>query len=217
MCGAFTIRLNPYDDFIFLNTPKAHQKWNAIYNARPGEWLPIVTEEQPKQITNALWGFLPHWMDLKKGRAVINARGETLAEKPYFRSAAAKQRCIIPADGFYEWQLTTNGKIPHYFHKKEGGLFSFAGVYDVVPGKKDELGFAIITTTPNSLVAKVHDRMPVILEDDAVEDWLNPDMTAEQAATFLKPFPASKMASYIVSRAVNMAKNKGAEVVEPVQ
>ncbi len=215
MCGAFSIRINPYEAREIHDA--AVLPWKPIYNARPGEWLPIITEAKPNAITSAYWGFLPHWMDPKKGKAVINARGETLAEKPYFRSAVAGQRCIIPADGFYEWQASAKGKIPYFFHRRDDKPFAFAGVYDIVPGKKDELGFAIITTTPNALVGKVHDRMPVMLPDDIVDEWLNPDTTADAAVKFLKPYPEKLMAAYAVSRAVNLAKNKGKEVLETVE
>lgn len=215
MCGAFSIRISPYE-YQFFSNPRDFHKWNAIYNARPSEYLPIATEENPKQLTSAYWGFVPHWMDPKKGRAVINARAESITQKPYFRAAMKSQRCIIPADGFYEWQAGPKGKTPYYFYRKDKKLFSFAGVYDLLPGKKDELGFAIITTTPNSLVAKVHDRMPVMLNDESVEDWLNPDTTADQAEKLLTPYPATQMAAYAVSRAVNFARNKGPEVIEPL-
>lgn len=214
MCGAFSIRINPYEAREIHNA--TIQPWKPIYNARPGEWLPIVTEAKPKNITSAFWGYIPRWMDPKKGRAVINARGETIAKKPYFRSAVAGQRCIIPADGFYEWQKGGPGKIPFYFHRRDDKPFSFAGVYDVLPGQQQKLGFAIITTMPNELVGRIHDRMPAMLMDDQVEMWLNPDTAADQAVQLIQPYPDSLMASYEVSKAVNFARNKGPEVVQPV-
>ncbi len=247
MCGAFSIRINPYEAREIYDS--GVPAWKPIYNARPGEWLPIITEAKPNSITSAYWGFIPHWMDPTKGKAVINARGETLATKPYFRSAVAGQRCIIPADGFYEWQKRTDPRfrgdsVPYFFHRRDDKPFAFAGVYDVVPaptpigrdkadGKGEtkilnsllknqseassigvRVGFAIITTSPNALVAKVHDRMPVMLQDDAVDEWLNPSTTADQAVKFLTSYPEELMASYVVSRAVNLARNKGQEVIE---
>lgn len=216
MCGAFSIRINPWQVKFILDVEPL-RLWKPIYNARPGEWLPIVTEEQPKNLTSAFWGFLPHWMDPKKGRAVINARAETIRTKPYFRKSFQRQRCIIPADGFYEWEKGGKAKVPYFFHRKDDKPFAFAGVYDQLPGKDDKVGFAIITTTPNKTVGRIHDRMPVMLLDDQVEDWLNPDTAVEQAEKLFKPYPDKLMTSYEVSRSVNFARNKGSDVVEPIR
>ncbi len=216
MCGAFSIRLSPSEVF-FVKDAGSYKHWIPMYNARPGERLPIVTQTDPQKLVSAWWGFVPHWMDPKRGRAVINARGETLTSKPYFRQAIKSQRCVIPADGFYEWEKGGKSKIPYFFHRRDDKPFAFAGIYDALPGQPNHYGFAIITTTPNKTVGRVHDRMPAMLPDDQVDDWLNPEATADQAEKLIRPYPDSLMTSYEVSRAVNYAKNKGPEVAEPIE
>lgn len=215
MCGAFSIRIYPWHINVLFDIEPA-KPWQPIYNARPGEWLPIVTEEKPKELTTAFWGFVPHWAKDGKAKAVINARAEGIATKPYFRSAFRSTRCVIPADGFYEW-VTKNGlKMPYYFERKDKKPFAFAGLYSHLPKTEDKLGFTIITTEPNALVGKVHDRMPVILNDVNVMNWLDPDVEEKQALEWLKPYEASKMHAYPVSRKVNYAKEKGEEVTKAV-
>ncbi len=216
MCGAFSIRINP-SMADFLQDVQAIKPWEPIYNARPGEWLPMVTETKPHKLTSAYWGFVPHWMDPKQGSPVINARGETVMTKPYFRKAFAGQRCIIPADGFYEWEKNGRLRLPHYFRRRDDQPFAFAGLYDALPKTPTKFGFAIITTTPNTMVGKIHDRMPAMLPDEAVAAWLNPDTAPEHAAELIQPYPDRAMVSYPVSRAVNSAKHKGADVIEPFQ
>lgn len=212
MCGAFAIRLNPYN-LPFLLDIRARRSWNPIYNARPGEWLPIVTQDTPEQVTQALWHFVPHWAKGPKTKGVINARAETVDEKPYFRSAFRSSRCVIPADGFYEWLKSGKERHPFFFHRKDNGLFAFAGLYSALAGG-DRIGFTLITTTPNELVAKVHNRMPVMLEEAEVRTWLSSSATRDELAAMLDPYPAEKMAVEAVSWKVNHAREKGADVLD---
>lgn len=214
MCGAFSIRINPWQ-LKFIVDVEPFRAWKPIYNARPGEWLPIITEEQPKAITNALWNYVPHWMKDGKGKGVINAKSETVAEKPYFRSSFQRQRCVIPADGFYEWLRKDKFKVPYFFHRPDNKPFLFAGLYDRMPGSKEDIGFAILTTEPNGLVGKVHNRMPVILEDGQESIWLDDGANPVELKSLLDPYPESDMAAYPVSRKVNYAREKGPEVLEP--
>lgn len=213
MCGGFTLRLNP-DRFLKVKEPGRYGAFKPIYNARPGELLPIVTEEHPQQLTLAIWDFVPQWATHGKARGVINARAESLIEKPYFRSAVTKRRCLIPADGFYEWESVGSVKKPHFFHVRDDKPFAFAGVYDERPGQDGVLGFAIITTVPNELVGRIHTRMPVMLTDTLQDVWLSSDTPVSDVMTMLQPFDASLMETYPVSVKVNSARYKGSDVLE---
>ncbi|MCU1309796.1 MAG: hypothetical protein JWO20_921 [Candidatus Angelobacter sp.] len=162
------------------------------------------------------WGLVPHWAkDVKIGYKMINARSETILEKPSFRTAFKKRRCLIPADGFYEWKRDGNSKAkqPFHFGMKDDSLFAFAGIWEQWKSSDGEAAVmetcAILTTTPNELVADVHDRMPVILPTSQFGLWLTAE--AERAAELqdllLVPYPAEEMKRYPVSSAVNSPKN----------
>ena len=149
-----------------------------------------------------------------------NARAETVAEKPAYRKAFASQRCLVPASGFYEWKKTDDGKVPHYIHLKSGELFAFAGLYDVW---HDEQGrevhtYTIITTEPNALMYEIHDRMPVILPRAAWDQWLSPDeQDVELIGKLLVPAPSELITFHPVSTEVNNARNKGEQLIEPIE
>src|SRR5262249_827914 len=128
-------------------------------------------------------------------------------------SAFRSHRCLIPADGFYEWVPRGKARVPYFFHRIDDKPFSFAGLYSQLPGA-DKIGFTILTTTPNGLVEVFHDRMPVILEDGGENAWLNPAANTSELEGLLRPYPTELMASYPVSRRVNSAKEKGSEVLE---
>ncbi len=153
------------------------------------------------------WGLIPSWAkDMSGGAMMINARSETAATKPAFRDPLTSRRCLIPADGFYEWQRTGNAKQPYCFEVNDGELFAFAGLWD---GWKDPSGgwvktCSILTTTANAVTSAVHDRMPVILDPDGYELWLDPGMQNVGAISeLLKPYDASRMRTYPVSTRVN--------------
>ncbi len=215
MCGAFSIRLNPWERAEIHNS-SVPIKWQPIYNARPGEWLPIITEENPQTITTAFWGFIPHWATRPDAKAVINARAETIADKPYFKSSYKNKRCAIPADGFYEWLPKGKVRVPYYFYRKDEKPFLFAGLYDLLPGQNDKDGFVIITTSPNNLVEKIHNRMPVMLEDGQEQLWLNPKAKTQEINSLLVAYPEELMTVRQVSQRVNSAREKGAEVIRPI-
>lgn len=214
MCGAFSIIITPHG-LKYLIGLEAQKEWKPIYNARPGEMLPIFTQEKPKHATTALWNYVPHWMRDGKGKGVINARSESIETKPYFRGSIKTKRCVIPADGFYEWARQGKFKVPYRFVHKDGLPFAFAGLYDELPDDSG-LGFVIITTTANALVGKVHDRMPVMFDREEKQAWLDPSLPVPEAVALLQPYPASKMRAFPVSRRVNVATNKDASVIEPV-
>jgi putative SOS response-associated peptidase YedK len=189
------------------------------FNAAPSQELPIVVEDDDGERAVRLmrWGLVPRWR--KPGQtpsvAPINARAETLLDKPMFRPLVGGKRCLVPANGFYEWRRTGGRKQPYYFHAKDGALVGLAGLYDETP---DGLAsFAIVTTTPNELVAPLHDRMPAILRRGDEADWLSRDLTDGHAAqALLGPYPAAAMAAAPVSTAVNNARNEGPDLIAPV-
>ena len=163
------------------------------------------------------WGFQPAWMAGKSKRPPpINARGETLLERPMFKGAVGKGRCLIPADGFYEWKVVPGQKTkqPMYIHLKSSELYAFAGLWT---WGGDEVGptCAIITTSPNEVVEPIHDRMPVILTRDAERLWLDAEAPPLEAMSVLLPYPADLMEAYGVSTAVNSPRGQGAELIEP--
>jgi putative SOS response-associated peptidase YedK len=163
------------------------------------------------------WGLIPSWAnDPEIGNRMINARAETVAEKPSYRKAFKKSRCLILADGFYEWQKTDSGKQPFHIRMQDGSPFAFAGLWESWDKGDGLRSCTIITTDANDLVGEVHNRMPVILHPEDYEMWLDPDFDErEPLTTLLKPFPAEAMETYMVSRRVNKPSNNEPGVVEP--
>lgn len=184
------------------------------YNAAPEQDLPITIDEEPRAIRLGRWGFIPGSAKEAKPRIHINARAETVDTRPAFRESFHERRCLVYADGFYEWMKTDNGKIPHRICLRDDEIFAFAGIYD---RRGDELRYAILTTTPNELVAPIHDRMPVILTREAEDAWLDRDTSARDAKRLLVPCPAAKMTAYAVSPLVNNYRNDSPAVIEPLE
>jgi putative SOS response-associated peptidase YedK len=190
------------------------------YNAAPTQKLPVITSDQPRVIQSGIWGLKPQWLDpIKNPVGFINARSETLVEKPSFRRPFSKQRCLIIADGFFEWHRSTKGKQPYYFSLADKGPFAFAGLWEPIkPKDKTPLSsFTIITTQANSLVSPIHDRMPVILSKAEEQAWLKLDTDTNQLMTMLNPFPDKQMRLYPVSSAVNSPTVDTAEVLKKIK
>ena len=184
------------------------------YNVAPTHEMPIVRRrkgDRRNELVMARWGLIPHWAkDTKIAYSTINARSETAAKKPAFRDAFKRHRCLVPADGFYEW--VRDGKIhqPHLIRMKGGGLFAFAGLWAV---RKDITSFTIMTTEPNALMATLHNRMPVILGADEHNCWL--DLDADITGV-LKPCPADWLEAYPVDKRVGNVRNNDAGLIEPL-
>ena len=198
--------------------------WNPRYNVAPTQPVPVI-RQHPKEPVRTLslmrWGLIPHWAkDPSIAGSTINAKSETAATKPAFRDPLKFRRCLIPADGFYEWAKTANGKQPHCFEINNGELFSFAALWD---RWKDPSGTrvktcSILTTTPNAVTAPIHDRMPVILDPDSYDLWLDPGMQDVAAISeLLKPYDARLMRCYPVSPRLNHVANDDAECSRPVE
>lgn len=192
MCGRFVITTNA-DELIkhfgldIQDFTKSEEQAFVSYNVAPSQTVPIIhhDDQQHKVLSAMQWGLLPAWaLRPETSPRPINARIETLHEKPTFRSSLAQRRCLIPASGFYEWDKDTKPKKPYYFYKPEQKLFAFAGLWALWEREASTIfSFAIITTVANDSVKTIHDRMPVILEQDQYEPWLNqqvlpPTMTA---------------------------------------
>ncbi len=218
MCGRFALIVDAsvLADVFDVDPPRELQ---PHFNIAPTQTVPIIRagKATPRECAFVRWGLVPSWAkDEKMGARMINARGETVAEKPYFRSAVKNRRCLIPADGFYEWVRTGESKQPHYIHFSDGRVFAFAGLWERWHkgggGPLDSC--TIITTTANDLIANLHDRMPVILPPDRFTEWLEPaPLDPERLEDLLVPHPADGMEAYPVSSYVNKPANDGPECV----
>ena len=216
MCGRFTLRRIPR---VIPNDvdPSELEDFIPRYNIAPSQEIAtIVQRGSSPEPTFMRWGLIPSWSKEPKG--FINARVETIDEKPSFKESFERRRCLIPADGFYEWER--NGKIsqPYYFQMKDAAPFAFAGVWDRWHhGDSTITSCAIITTTANELLAKIHTRMPVIMSNEAYDLWLNEDSRAADLKDFLVPFSADRMMSHAVGYDVNDAKVDDARLLEPAE
>jgi putative SOS response-associated peptidase YedK len=219
MCGRYAFdRIMKAADRFEIENDISHLR--PHYNAAPGQFLPVVTKESPNKMSEMKWGLIPPWAkDINIGYKMINARAETVAEKPMYKRSFVSKRCLIPADGFYEWLKKDKEKIPFFFKLKSGDLFGFAGLYEIAHDAegKELRSFIIITTEPNELMKPIHDRMPVILEKEDEEYWLNPDnVEVEPLLKLLRPFPSEKMERYPVSKEVNSSRIDSPDLIKPV-
>jgi putative SOS response-associated peptidase YedK len=194
--------------------------WQASYNVAPGTAAPVVVNLERPLVTAHRWGLVPHWArDPKMGYRMINARAETLAEKPAFRAAIRRRRCLVLADGFYEWRKQGRQKTPFYIRRRSGGLLTLAGLWESwkQPDGESLRSFTIITVGPNRLLEPIHDRMPAILGPDARDRWLDPD-PADPAtlAPLLAPCAEDELEAFEVSTLVNSPANDSSRCIEPV-
>ncbi len=220
MCGRYTLTspIEVLAEEFGISGPLP--ELSPSYNVAPGQGVATVMEEDDgsRRLEVLKWGFVPSWAkDPAGGDRMINARSETAAEKPSFRKAMRERRCLILADGFYEWKKTGGGKQPFHIKMEDGRPFAFAGLWESW-GRDGETirSCTILTTGANDLVREVHDRMPVILPRDAYAPWLDPGTRdPEPLLSLLVPFPPEAMTAYPVSRAVNSPSNDGPYCVEP--
>jgi putative SOS response-associated peptidase YedK len=195
-------------------------EWTT-YNAAPSQLLPVILEDANGERTalSMQWGLQPRWRrpDGKATVAPINARAETLLEKPMFRGLTKAKRCLVPASGFYEWRKVDGRKQPFYLTSDDGEAWGLAGLYDLTHSEENDApgSFTIITTSANPLVAPLHERMPAILRREDEEEWLSRDVDDPlQVERLLRPYPAEAMRVYAVSPAVNSPRNNGPELIE---
>lgn len=220
MCGRFVLAVNPQQ--LTLEFGLAHAPAGASnYNISPTQNVLAITNEEPDSAIELRWGLVPSWAkDLSIGAKMINARSETIEEKPAFRSAFKRRRCLIPANGFYEWRKNDDGsKTPMYIHLGDRELFAFAGLWEVRRTDEGEVlrSCTIITTGANSFMQSIHDRMPVILHQDDYADWLTPgDANVAAMKALLRPYEDAAMTAYPVSKAVNRAGYSSPELIQPL-
>ena len=223
MCGRFSLAKEmedlvnqfglPFDDLV-LNDLKPR------YNIAPGQLSPVIIREDKNKLKMFKWGLIPFWSkDTKIGYRMINARSETITEKNSFKNPFKNKRCLVIADGFYEWDRPDKKtKIPYRLVMKDREPFAMAGLWEVWEKKADPLyTFTIITTSENNLIKPIHDRMPVILPKDNREIWLDPKSNEAELKELLVPYDSNKMDMYRVSDIVNNARNDVPECIEQIE
>ena len=193
---------------------------SASYNIAPSQDIVAVRAgEGRREMTLLRWGLLPSWAkDLKTGYRMINARAETVADKPAYRAAFRLRRCLIPADGFYEWRQTGDGKQPYHIRMKDGGVFAFAGIWERRERDGEVIeSCSIIVTAANDTIRPVHDRMPVIVAAGDYAAWLDAGLRdPDEVKPYLRTWPAETMEAFAVSTRVNRPANNDARCIEPV-
>ena len=224
MCGRYRLSRRKQLVEEYFGTDVSEHEWAPRYNIAPTQAVLLIRQnpkEPIRELSLARWGLIPSWAtDSSVGARMINARSETASARPAFRDLVKSRRCLIPADGFYEWKRSGSAKQPYLFEVNDGELFAFAGIWD---RWKDATGTevetcSILTTTPNAVTAAVHDRMPVILDPDVYDLWLDPGMRNLNAVgDMLRPFDARMMRCYPVSARVNHVVNDDAECSAPVE
>ena len=218
MCGRYTITGDARQLAFRFGVEPPAAGVAARYNAAPTQQLPVIVNAEPTSIQLFTWGLVPAWArDKTGGTGLINARLETAATRPSFRDAWRQRRCLVLADGFYEWQRTARGKVPMRIALKSNEPFAFAGLWEEWRGSGDSAlhTFTILTTTPNDLMAPIHKRMPVILRPEQEAAWL--DMDADQDwQRALGPFPSDLMTAYPVSSRVNSPRYDDPSLIEPL-
>jgi putative SOS response-associated peptidase YedK len=218
VCGRFEI--SALDQILATFDADEAVELSPRYNIAPSQRIPIVRQDNGRRtITLARWGLVPCWAkDPSIGNKLINARSETVQRKPAFRVSFAQRRCLIPATGFYEWKRSGRMKRPLHFGMKDGSLFALAGLWHAwtSPAGTRVESCMILTTTPNSLLEDVHDRMPVMLPRDSYARWLAP-VEASTPTELLVPFDGSLMRRYEVPSLVNSPKNDSPDCIVPVR
>jgi putative SOS response-associated peptidase YedK len=219
MCGRYSLEARPSEIVEAFGLAEAI----AIpprYNVAPTQHVPIVRldpETRDRRLQTVRWGLTPAWA--RNPRPLINARSETVAGKPSFRSAFKHRRCLVPATGFYEWQKLGPAKQPFCIRRRDGQVFAFAGIWDRCPDEKGDPAeaFVILTCAPNQTMEPIHNRMPVILEAAAYSLWLDPGVQSpEPLAGLLAPAPDDRLTAYPVSSRVNSPAHDDAECMEPL-
>jgi putative SOS response-associated peptidase YedK len=224
MCGRYILRRINARRFGVEFTSPGFEEFSETrlmprFNIAPSQLIPAIRIDRSgrRGLGGLRWGLIPHWAKGRPKSQPINARGETVASSGMFREAFERRRCLIPADGFYEWKKTATGKQPYLIRLADDTAFAFAGIWE--RWKSDEGAepvetCAILTTEPNELMAGIHNRMPVILDEAEYARWLDHDVLGKDVAGLLRPRSADDMIAMPVSRAVNNARNDGPECIE---
>jgi putative SOS response-associated peptidase YedK len=217
MCGRFQLSVKGKQISERFNVEVFDKFYKPSFNCAPSQKLPVITNDHPAKLSFFQWGLIPYWAkDPIIGSRNINTRSETISEKPSFKSAYKNRRCLIPANGFYEWQKDSD-HTPYRIFLKDEKLFAFAGIWETWKDAENRIinSFSIITTNANSLVADIHNRMPVILKPEDEDKWLiETDQTLLNK--LLVPYATGRMEAYTISKKVNSPKNNNPEIVIPV-
>jgi putative SOS response-associated peptidase YedK len=221
MCGRFAL-FAPGEQLAEQFGVELNHELEPRYNIAPthaGAAIRLAASTGERELTYFRWGLIPSWAkDPKIGSRMINARSETAAEKPSFRAAFKRRRCLIPASGFYEWQRLEDRKQPTFIHASDDSLLGLAGLWEIWQANDGSVveTCTILTTQPNEMMASIHNRMPVIIEAEDYSMWLDPGPQPQDALHLMRPYPAKGMEAYPVSTAVNNPRNDAAVCVEPV-
>jgi len=224
MCGRYRLSRRKRDIEEHFDSAPWEEEWNPRYNIAPTQIVPVIRQnakEATRDLSSMRWGLIPSWAkDPSCAVSMINARAETASTKPAFRDALRFRRCLIPADGFYEWRRSGTIKQPYCFEVNGGELFAFAGLWDRWKGTTGDTveTCSILTTTANAMTSAVHDRMPVILHADSYDVWLDPRIQNVAAISeLLKPYDARSMRCYPVSTRINHVANDDAECSQRIE
>jgi putative SOS response-associated peptidase YedK len=220
MCGRFTLHSQPKELIELFELDELPEELHPRFNVAPSQSIAAIGLKANgihRGLTFFKWGLIPAWAKSSKETIKpINAKAETVATSPMFRDSFKKKRCIIPADGFYEWKVEEDGKQPYHIRMKSRALFGFAGIWSEWKGDDESVKTAaIITSEPNEVARQVHNRMPVILSREAYAAWLDPKTPAEELKSLLVPYPADEMEAVPVSKLVNSPKNDVPECLNP--
>ncbi len=220
MCGRYTLQQSTQDLLARFAIQLAVFEVCPRYNIAPSQDIAVVRGNGERRLEALKWGLIPFWAkDLKKPKPMINARMETLAEKPTFKTALTRRRCLIPADGFFEWKSEGDARLPLHIRMRDQRLFAFAGLFDqwkAADGRVLET-CTIITVPASGWITEVHERMPAILRPDDEGAWLDTGISdPARIVSMLGPYPADEMEAIPVSRAVNSPKKDSPECVQPV-
>ncbi len=223
MCGRFVYYGQPGSLLEEFDIAGEAPSFEPDYNIAPGSLTPVIVRQGSNQAALLKWGLVPSWSESpRSGYKMINARAEGIQDKPAFRRPIRAGRCLVPANGFYEWQRPAPGagntKLPHFIHLRGRQLFAFAGIFDVWRDAEghEMRSYAIITSAPNELMAPIHNRMPVILPREQQDAWLDPSTGLDRVLAMLRPYPAAEMAAHPVSKFVNSAAAHGPELAAPL-
>ena len=220
MCGRFTLKTSRARIKEMFRLQRLGE-FDHRYNITPSQPVLAVRQDPSGELEGLLlkWGLIPSWAkEPGIGNNLANARADTVATKPAFRSAFKKRRCLVVADGFYEWRAGPGGKTPYYFQMKDQGPFAFAGLWERWEGSEEPVeSCTLITTEANGMVGQVHDRMPVILGPESFDRWLDPnEQRAEVLQAMLVPLPDDWLTTHPVSKLVNNPRNENPRCIEPV-
>ena len=221
MCGRYSLHHRSERIVERFNVESVLFEHEPRFNVAPGQIIPVIISREGETLTGFKWGLVPYWAkDPSIGNRMINARAETLLQRSAFREALERRRCLIPADGFYEWRKLPSGRQPVYIRRKDGNLFAFAGLWEKWLGEDGQPLFttSIVTVQPNRMVSEVHDRMPAILDQEQEAQWLDRRRCRpEEVFPSLKTYDEDLLEAFEVSRSVNRVENDSPELIVPTK